>query len=174
MCVSFIMEMIKDYPIYSITIDGQVINNKTKKKLKPFVNNGYYRINLYDSENSRKTLYLHRLIAETYIPNPNNKPEVNHIDGNKLNNSIDNLEWVDRIENSKHSYKYGLQKARRSKNNERHKSVLQIDLNGRLIKKWDCVMDIERELNLSSGGISNCCLGKNKTSYGFIWKYINN
>jgi len=165
---------IKNYPNYEINKLGLIRNKKNNKILKPFINSCYYRVNLYLSKTEKKLCQLHRILAEVFIENPENKKEVNHIDGNKLNNSLDNLEWVTRVENALHSYKYGLQKSKKGKNNDKHKKVIQFDLNNKEIKVWDCVMDIERELGLSSGGISNSCLGKSKTSYGFKWKYINN
>ena len=70
----------------------------------------YHSIKLVNDEGKRKTTRLHRLVAETFIPNPDNKPEVNHIDGNKDNNLKENLEWVTGGENQKHSYKHKLRK----------------------------------------------------------------
>ena len=69
-------------------------------------------------------------------------------------------------------YDNNLQIALRSNTNPKSKSVLQFTLENKFIKKWDCVMDIERELGIKSGAISNCCLGKSKTSGNYIWKYI--
>lgn len=60
-----------------------------------------------ESTNSREDVYIHRIIAELFIPNPSNLPEVNHIDGNRLNNNVNNLEWVDRIDNMKHAMEHG-------------------------------------------------------------------
>lgn len=174
MYVFIIMKKIEQFPNYIISESGEIVNITNGRKINPFINNLYYRVNLFVSKTEKKMCYLHRLMAETFIPNPENKKEVNHIDGNKLNNSLNNLEWVTRIENSQHSYKYGLQRAKRGKNNMKHKKVIQYNLNGEEIKVWDCVMDIQRELGFPSGGISNSCLGKNKTSYGYKWKYIIN
>jgi hypothetical protein len=89
---------------YEITRDGEVINKHTGKHLKPQKNGkGYYRVRI-----GKKLMFVHRLVAEKYVPNPDNKPQVNHIDGNKLNNSADNLEWVTNQENRNHALENGL------------------------------------------------------------------
>lgn len=69
---------------------------------------GYRRVALFDKEKCRKEYRIHRLVAEAFIPNPENKPQVNHIDGNKINNKSDNLEWATQEENMQHAYKMGL------------------------------------------------------------------
>ena len=96
------MIQIKGYDNYFILEDGKVYNSKTGRYLKPSVApSGYCRVNL--SKNGQiKTFYIHRLVAEYYIPNPNKYKEVNHIDENKSNNKIDNLEWVEHKTNINH------------------------------------------------------------------------
>lgn len=85
---------------YSINEKGEVRNNQTKKLIKGDINNaGYYRVCLY--RGNKKHYFRHRLVAEYFIPNPNNYKEVNHIDGDKSNNSIENLEWSDRVHNER-------------------------------------------------------------------------
>lgn len=74
-----------------------------KQELKPEeTSKGYLRVDLYDKEGKRKHFKIHRLVAQAFIPNPENKPQINHIDGNKQNNSITNLEWVTDAENKEH------------------------------------------------------------------------
>ena len=77
---------IKNYPNYEINKLGLIRNKKNNKILKPFINSCYYRVNLYLSKTEKKLCQLHRILAEVFIENPENKKEVNHIDGNKLNN----------------------------------------------------------------------------------------
>lgn len=89
---------------YTVTKNGEVYNNVTGRKLKPQPNGkGYLRIKI---ENNLE--FIHRLVAEKYIPNPENKPQVNHKDGNKLNNCADNLEWVTNLENRAHAVSHNL------------------------------------------------------------------
>ena len=92
------MEQVKDYPNYSINNLGDVFNNKNGRTLKQTVRNGYCGVYLYN-EDGRKFFLVHRLVAETFIPNPNNFPEINHKDENPMNNRVDNLEWCTRVYN---------------------------------------------------------------------------
>lgn len=102
-------QVIKDYPNYLITTSGKVLSAyKGGEELVPRVGaRGYAYVNLYN-EKGRKTKKIHRLVAETFIPNPENKPMVNHKDGNKLNNHVENLEWVTPSENAQHAVDNGL------------------------------------------------------------------
>ena len=101
------MKQIQHHPNYSITKDGKVFSHNTNSYLMPFNNSGYLRVSL-STENKCKKFLVHRLVAEAFIPNNDNKKLVNHIDGNKQNNDISNLEWCTYSENLKHAYKIGL------------------------------------------------------------------
>ena len=102
-------EMIKEvtgFPKYLIDINGNIYNKRTNKKLKISDNGrGYKKVGLYIEEGKMVNKYIHRLVAETFIDNPNNLPEVNHIDEDKANNSVDNLEWCDRKYNNNYGSK---------------------------------------------------------------------
>jgi hypothetical protein len=99
--------MTKDLGIYTIYSDGKVYSNKSKKFIKPHIENGYYRIGLYIDGKS-KTYKLHRLIGECFIEKPDDKNQINHKDCNKLNNDVSNLEWCNNSENQLHAYQNGL------------------------------------------------------------------
>lgn len=131
---------------------------------------GYLFVNL-QKDNKCKKKTIHRLVAENFIPNLNNLEQVNHIDGNKHNNNIENLEWCTQRYNIQQAWKMGLAKQGKGKNHPESKAVNQYDLNNNLIKKWDSMMDVQREKGFLNVCICNCCKGKQRTSYGYIWKY---
>lgn len=124
---------------------------------------GYLLVEL--SKNGiKKTFKVHRLVAETFIPNPNNYTEINHKDENRQNNRASNLEWCSRTYNAN----YGNHTARSVAT--RSKPVLQFDLSGRLVRRWPSAATAGRH-GFNQGNISNCCNGRQKTAYGFIWEY---
>lgn len=146
---------------------GIILRPKKKKS-------GYLEVSLY-KDKKHKSIQVHRLVAETFIPNPQNKPEVNHkkvVTNDFCDNSIYNLEWCTREENMQHSFKYGNRIVAKSRNSTSSKAVQQYTTDGKLMKKWFCTMDIQRELGIPNSHISACCLGKRKTAGGYKWKYI--
>lgn len=167
---------IHDYDGYQVSSYGRVVNKKGHI-LKGWVTKGYHYVSLINNSGVKK-YRVHRLVAEAFICNPNNLPYINHIDENKLNNNIDNLEWCTQKENLD---KYYIPRRKlncknlKSKitNYHRPKKVLQYDLKKNFIKSWNSTMDIERELHISSGNISLCCRGIKPTAKGYIWKYAD-
>ena len=143
-------------------------------KLSP-TNCGYYKVQLYKNGKA-KMMYVHRLVATAFIPNPERKPQINHIDGNKANNTSSNLEWVSCSENQRHAIRNGLREpspmlGRTGSDNPNSKAILQYDHFGNFIKEWSGISEAARVLNIGASSISACLCGINKTAYGSIWRY---
>lgn len=145
------------------------------KILNPMINEkGYLRIGL-SKNNQRKYKRIHRLVAEAFIPNPDNKPQINHKNGIKTDNRVSNLDWVSISENVKHSYhvlhrkksmlgKFGV-------DNPNSKPILQLK-NGKIIAKFNSAKEAERCTGISQGNISRCANKKTKSAGGYQWEYI--
>lgn len=136
-----------------------------EKILKPVIDNtGYYVVSLWKN-NKHLRIHIHRLVAKTIISNIQNKPFINHIDGNKLNNNVNNLEWCTCKENNIHAYKIGL--------NNSYRKVNQYDLDGNYIKTWNSIK--EANTYYKTNHISECCNpnAKRKIAKGFLWKYAD-
>lgn len=159
-------------PAYELSNTGVVRSTKKNIVLTPYKHtNGYYRINLY-IDKKRCRFYMHRLIAELFIPNPDNKREVNHKDGNRENYNIDNLEWCTRSENELHKCRV-LGKTPTKTMREKSilacsKPVLCVETN----TKYDSVSSAERLTGICHQSISNACIGKYHTAGGFHWQHI--
>lgn len=154
-------------------------NNKTKtikEKLlsTPKFSNGYRVVSLYKNCKCKKLL-VHRLIAMCFIPNPENKPYINHIDGDRLNNRIENLEWCTHKENMEHMWKIGRGydgfTGRCGKYSPRSKKVSMFSKEGTLLKTYFSILEASNEAGVSCSAISNCANGKTLTSAGFIWMF---
>lgn len=156
--------------LYQISNWGRVKSlnyNRTGKErlLKNSIDKyGYFCITLYKNGKKKKFL-IHRLVAETFIPNTNNLPQVNHINEDKTDNRVENLEYCD----CKYNCNYGTRNQRRAKTQS--KAVLQYSLDGTLIQEFPSTKEVERQLGFSHGNISRCCNGKHKQVYGFKWLY---
>ena len=126
--------------------------------------NGYVYTTLFKNNKGSKK-HIHRLVAEAFIPNPNNYPCINHKDHNKRNNNVENLEWCSYKQNNDYSACHShLDAAIR-------KPIAQYDLNGNFIKIWESSAEIGRYFNIRRGNFTACCKGKIKTSCGYVWKY---
>ena len=168
-------------------IKGKIIKGSFNKKT------GYLQVILCKGKN-KKLFLIHRLVLENFIPNVNNLPQVNHIDGNKQNNNLNNLEWCTRSENIKHSYSLGLSHSNfKTKSGEEHhfygkhhkeisklkmrlghcNIVEQYNLQDEFIRTWNGTKEIECILKINNAHISECCRGKRKTAGGYKWRYAN-
>lgn len=153
---------------YLVNRDGSIYKlnwNKTKTMRKVKQNkhtNGY----LVFEYNGGKT-YTHRFIAECFIPNSNNFPEINHKNEIKSDNRVENLEWCER----KYNCNYGTRNERVTK--KLSKKVYQYTKDGVFVKEWCSLNEIGRVLGFDKGYISACCNGKHKSAYDFIWRYAD-
>ena len=155
---------IKGYEgIYEVSDQGRVRSLKFGKEriLKQGRNPEGYLLVCLCKNGEHKAYKVHRLVAQTFIPNPDNLPQVNHKDENKENNSVHNLEWC----TNKYNSNYGTRNQRISK------SVLQYTKSGVFVREWKSATDVKRNLGYSSCDISSCCTGRYKTAYNFIWKF---
>lgn len=151
------MKDVQNYEgLYAVTSCGKVYSHKRKKFLKPREVGGYLQVSLYKG-GEREFYLIHRLVAEAYLPNPNNLPCVNHKDENKENNALQNLEWC----TYEYNNNYG------SRNQKISKPVFCVELN----KTFDGARIAARELGLDQSHITKCCKGKQKTTGGYHWRY---
>ena len=147
------MKDIKGYEgLYAATSCGKIYSYRAKKFLKlRTIKTGYYRVDLY-KDGKRKSFLVHRLIAETYLPNPSNLPQVNHIDEDKTNNALQNLEFCDAAYNINYS---------------KAKKVICLETQ----EVFNSVKEAAKVVNISKGNISNCLTDRQKTAAGLHWKY---
>ena len=148
--------------LYAITSCGRVWSYRYKKFLSPFLRtDGYLAVGLY-KDGQQKSIAIHRLVAEAYIPNPLGLPVVNHKDEEKTHNWINNLEWCD----MKYNSNYGTGKERAAK--ARKKQIYCVELD----RVFDGAVDACKELGINAGNLSSCCRGRKQTCGGYHWRYV--
>ena len=168
---------IKDFPNYYITDTGDVYSRSYRntgriKKLKPsLTKHGYLQVCLYYGDKSKR-FRIHQLVAETFLLNPENKPCINHINGQKDDNRVENLEFCTYSENTTHFYHTLGYKRPSGKNNSRSKIILQIK-NGKVIAEFYGAADASKQTGINRANIVACCNGRkwHHTAGGYMWKH---
>ena len=145
--------------------DGTWRRNTKSKQLKPQLKHGYYQVRLF-KDGIGKWVAVHRIVASAWIPNPDNKPQVDHIDGNRLNNAVSNLRWTTVPENANNPITI-----ERKRYSTRCKQVNQYTLDGILVNTYKSANEVTRQTGYLQGNISACCRGEHRHAYGFIWRY---
>lgn len=156
------------YYICAETCEILSLNKNTYYIMRPAVNSKtgystYLMVRMVSDKSKNIKRYIHRLMAEMFIPNPDNKKQVNHIDGNKHNNSISNLEWVSHKENAKHASDTGLLFMT---------GVSQYDLQGNFITSYKSIKEAELMTGVHNPNITKVMKGIRRTAGGFIWKSV--
>ena len=190
-------KIIEDFPNYMVSNMGRVkslrkkiiyqTNNRwgkckcekiyEEKILKNYLSKrGYYVVNL--SQNSKSTQFkIHKLVATAFIPNPENKPQIDHINTDRTDNRVENLRWVSNKENMNNpitKQKCSINNNMKNKFGKEHpnsKPILQFTIEGNFIRKWDCTKQVEKELGINRCSICSCLKGRYETSGGYKWGY---
>lgn len=165
-----IWKTIEEAPNYEVSNMGNVRNKKTKRVLNPgaYGATGYKQVNIAVPSKNNKQIkkYIHRLVALAFVPNPENKREVDHINGNKLDNRAENLEWVTSSEN---------QKRRHQKGNIRtsNRRIGRYDLDGNLLEEFESIIEAAQKMGVRRNAIDCVLQGRHKTSCNSFWKYLD-
>lgn len=159
---------IKNYEqLYEVSSFGNVRNSQNKTlKTKSINSNGYYRVDLWQN-NKVKRLFIHRLVAEAFVPNPNNLPCVNHIDMDKKNNNVSNLEWCTQKENMEFASLFS------DNFKKRNRPVIQYDLDNNYLKEYKTIKEASEINKISKSNICANCNGIRKQAGGYVWRYKN-
>lgn len=160
--------------LYKVTRSGEIISTRNGV-LKGKISKDGYRIMNLCIKGKSKHIAAHRLVAQAYIPNPENKPTVNHKDGVKLNNHVDNLEWNTWKENTVHAVETGLRVAVGGLKHYKVKPFNMYDKNGKFIRSFERLKEAVDYLGtVKRSAIGLALNGRNKTAGGYVWKYKHN
>lgn len=151
---------------YSISDSGEVRKDTTGYILSQSTQQDYKFVTLL-IDGKQKRMRVHRLVAETFIKNPKNKPYVNHINGKKDDNNVENLEWVTPSENTQHAVQTGLFQ------NGRKKAVIQYNLDGEKMMIFESATEAARQTGGSQSKITMCCRRQRETDNDYQWRYAD-
>lgn len=151
---------------YSVSTEGEVRKDSSNYVLCHSLQQDYHHVTL-NIQGKQKRMRVHRLVAEAFIPNPDNKPYVNHIDGNKGNNNVNNLEWVTPSENIQHAVAIGLFKSGVAR------AVIQYDLKGNEMMTFESASEAARQTGSSQSHITQCCKRQRETDHDYQWRYAD-
>lgn len=177
----------KEFPFYGnrylVSNEGNV-RGPSGTILKPNLRHGYKVVYITISHSKKKTIPVHKIVALTFVPNKENKPEIDHINGNKTDNRVENLRWVTHAENmnnpitlelrrknikrGKEAWRYG----KVGKENGKSKPIQQIDIKGNIINTFESVRQAGIITKINRKTIQSAATGRSKTAGGFIWKYL--
>lgn len=164
------MKEVVGFPMYTLYEDGRVYSKYREAFLTPVVDTGTgYPLVTLVNEGIRKNKHIHRLLAEHYIPNPENKPQVNHIDGVKTNYELSNLEWVTAKENSEHAAETGLIAQRTASQSF---AVKATSIDEEEVYTFPSLMEASRQTNASQPNITKVLKGLRKSAGGFYWELL--
>lgn len=177
------MTEVKNFPGYFVTKKGTMFSNKVGDLLKPLngskgrgrVSGTFYMSVMLRKNNKSYSKRVHRLVAEAFIPNPKNKPQINHIDGNGENNNVTNLEWVNGSENAKHAYDTLGRKPTwtgiTGSKNPSSKAIIQYDKDMNIVAEFESTRQAEQILGFGNKPLCAALTGRSKTHKGFHWRF---
>ncbi len=140
------------------------------RMLKPKVSRGYNIVTLYQNH-KRQMIFVHRLVAQAFISNPNDYNIINHKNSIRNDNRVENLEWCTYSHNNKEAFRVGFNKPRYGGENPSARKILQYDLDNNFIREWDSIATACCTLKMSRSSITKCLSGERKTAYKNKWKY---
>lgn len=151
---------------YSVSTEGEVRKDTTNYILSQSSQQDYKFVTLLIN-GQQKRMRVHRMVAMTFIENPDNKPYVNHINGIRYDNNVENLEWITQSENIQHAVKTGLMQ------NGRKKAVIQYNLNGDRMATFESASEAARQTGGSQSKITMCCKRQRETANDYQWRYYD-